>query len=406
MGTRSFHGHDSRSQAVVSAPARFPFFAALRLCASPFSVIRGHALPFGALLVALAGLVSAAAAQPREDAPEPERLHQVAEAAFYEGRIDEAIGLWLAAERLAPGVSKYPANVCLAWELRHRPRAAWRACRRAIAIAPPERTARLTEILRRLEAALLHEQAWIELEVAPVHARVWLDGAPWAAPRGAWSRSPASTLRVSAPGFTTVERRWEHPAGQRHRLELALAPLAAELSVEGTPAGARVVLDGRPIGALGELAAQSIEPGPHELAVFDGEVELARWSLQLAPGETRTVRLGFEAAPSAPVIVATPSGFGPWPWVSITAGALLAAAGVALVVDAAAVRDEISPLNDLRPRPADYQARFDSLAGRARTEWGLGWASGGVGVALLSLGLALALSAPGPEGHVSPGVDE
>jgi hypothetical protein len=118
---------------------------------------------------------------------------------------------------------------------------------------------------------------------APVGARVFVDDVAVAEP-------VPTTLRDLGPG----PHRIAVVTADGTRIEVPYAPPAPELSVQTTPAGAAVSIDGAPLG-LTPLSSDRIPPGNHELVVrLDGHKPLKQIVQGLQAGERRVVQLALE----------------------------------------------------------------------------------------------------------------
>ena len=96
-------------------------------------------------------------------------------------------------------------------------------------------------------------------------------------------------VEVTSPGFAPFRREVQIEAGNDRELEAPLEMLPGELSVESTPEGARVSINGREVGSTpweGEIAG-----GGHlvEVALEEHRTETRR--VTLAPGQRTTVEL-------------------------------------------------------------------------------------------------------------------
>jgi hypothetical protein len=140
----------------------------------------------------------------------------------------------------------------------------------------------------------------------------------------------SAALTVSAADHGAVERRIEIQEGRETRLALTLtrsfvAP-ATVLSVRGNPAGATVLLDGRPIGTA-PLAREDLEPGPESRRIevqADGRLQ---WSSELTLERGGATRVEFDLAepPALPRSTFRLLGYG-------GSGALIAAGGILAIL--------------------------------------------------------------------------
>jgi hypothetical protein len=109
----------------------------------------------------------------------------------------------------------------------------------------------------------------IEIVTIPAGAEVALDGReqPGRTPLVVAVPGAPVELRLARAGYATARRTLPGPAGGRDRLVVALEPAPGTLEVRGTPAGARVSLDGRPLGPLPAAARGVDTTRPHLLTV-------------------------------------------------------------------------------------------------------------------------------------------
>jgi hypothetical protein len=145
------------------------------------------------------------------------------------------------------------------------------------------------------------------------------------------------------------EMRAPRNAAERRRYDARRADLAAvrqhvaEIRVLPPPGVARVLVDGRELGADGRLY---VAPGQHEVTVMGRDGRGARAVVKVAAGESRSVPLTFESqrpAPTAKAPAPTPAAWpapaqsAPAPWI-VGTGATVAVAflttGLVLRLDA------------------------------------------------------------------------
>jgi hypothetical protein len=123
-------------------------------------------------------------------------------------------------------------------------------------------------------------------------------------------------VRVSKPGFESVEKAFETTGGSEDKLKILLVPraTAAHLTVV-VEQGAMVAVDGRQIG-LGPYDGK-LAPGTHELRVTSPGKTPYQSSVELREGEARTLQVTLVSEVKATT----------WPWiaggVAVGAGALV-----------------------------------------------------------------------------------
>lgn len=149
----------------------------------------------------------------------------------------------------------------------------------------------------------------------------------------------------------------------RALLEL-IRPRIGQLTVRlsGTPDGATVLLDGRPLATALVGVALPIDPGHHAVAVSRGESVIETASIDIVDGESEAI--SFEVPPPLPspseaavaIAVEDPTGDGQgtepprrltrqwWFWTALVAG-ILTVGAVAAGVGVALTSDDIEPIS-------------------------------------------------------------
>jgi hypothetical protein len=323
-----------------------------------------------ALLIALALLMAPTAlAGPPEEA---DALHKSAVKAYKAGQLKKALEYWRQAQALAPSW-KYSFNIATVQKALGRPKDAWESNQRTLRYGVPEKY-RKTVLQQReqLEERLLEGHAWIELTVVPADAMVTRNGVPWPPPRRVWTREPASVLSVARDGYEPVEERWEHPTGARYNrtVELVRRQKKGRLLVSGAPAGARIFLDGRPVGQLPEYEA-ALPEGRYELEVrADGYVpwrELV--SIKATAPYTAEVQLQVDTTPQASL---TDSGLGKYmvgKWASLGLAAAALGLSGGLFAWASSESEDVEKLNNsVASGNIDY-GTYNSRYDKQHSEW-------------------------------------
>lgn len=107
-------------------------------------------------------------------------------------------------------------------------------------------------------------------------------------------------LRITAPGFNTVERTVQIQAGQRTNVSVNLTQeiRRGSILVQGNIGGAAVFLDGRQVGSLanvtGELTIPDLEPGSYRLRVTAPGFSTVERTVQVQPGERTRISINQE----------------------------------------------------------------------------------------------------------------
>ncbi len=135
----------------------------------------------------------------------------------------------------------------------------------------------------------------------PADATVSLDGAAIQAGSDVVVPCGAHAVNVSLDGHLPAVLTLDVGMDEIVELPVTLSPLGrGTLSVNVTPASARVLLDGDPIGT-GPVPSYDVVAGPHVLRVEADGYTAAERQFQLADGATRQFVLSLEAAAPAPV---------------------------------------------------------------------------------------------------------
>ena len=125
------------------------------------------------------------------------------------------------------------------------------------------------------------------------------------------------------------------------------------LRLQVSPEGARVLVDGEPVGTAPLAPELFVEPGPHVIEVRMADHESARQHIETRAGEQHEVELALapsiQSAESPPAVVED-AGPAPVPgpsWVPVAVGGTLAAIGVGMGVGfAVAAEDRRTERND------------------------------------------------------------
>lgn len=269
---------------------------------------------------------------------------QTGEALLLEGRADEALSLFQRAyEREAhPGIQLRIAR-CLA--RLDRPAEARKAY--VAVIQSGGNPADVASARTELEGVLDRIPGRLRVRVDPAEARVEVDGSPVTlAPDGALDvRRGRRAVRASLAGYGDEDRLVEVEPGGEVEVVLRLRALPGSLAVACDCPGARVLVDGAPVGNVPLGRPVEVQPGDREVQVLaDGRQPFLR-RLRVLPGAAVTVEAELPPVPRpvspsprpvspAPEGVSAPAWEGrstisPWHWVMLGTGvAALAAGGV------------------------------------------------------------------------------
>jgi hypothetical protein len=214
------------------------------------------------------------------------------------------------------------------------------------------------------------------------------------------------TLGDGASGEVTLE-----PEEDRS----ALASTSGRLLLDVTETAPVVIIDGRPRGVY--ASALPLAPGPHHLLVERGDFEPAERDFSIEPGHVTSLRILLEPTPEFRAhYVGRAQSQRTWGWISVVAGAALAAGGAALAAYDAKQRSEgdstIRGINAMAVRhsgelcdpagdtgSATYQtlcampyANATTQVSDANSRDGIAWSGVGVGAAAVALGVVLLLT--------------
>lgn len=128
-------------------------------------------------------------------------------------------------------------------------------------------------------------------------------------------------IEVEADGYTPFRRRVDLPGGGELSVAAKLVPKTnmGVLVVESPVAGARVTIDGKPVGAV--PAEASLRAGTHTLVVDRDGYDEARTTAVVAAGERKQVTIRLER--TKPIVARW------WFWTGV---GVVVAGGVALIV--------------------------------------------------------------------------
>ncbi|MGA3119647.1 MAG: PEGA domain-containing protein [Polyangiaceae bacterium] len=224
------------------------------------------------------------------------------------------------------------------------------------------------------------------------------------------------TLGDGASGEVTLE-----PEEDRS----ALASTSGRLLLDVTETAPVVIIDGRPRGVY--ASALPLAPGPHHLLVERGDFEPAERDFSIEPGHVTSLRILLEPTPEFRAhYVGRAQSQRTWGWISVVAGAALAAGGAALAAYDAKQRSEgdstIRGINAMAVRhsgelcdpagdtgSATYQtlcampyANATTQVSDANSRDGIAWSGVGVGAAAVALGVVLLLTADDPHKYDGP----
>ncbi len=380
------------------------------------NVLLANVLLAAALVVAVQLAVTAAATAQTPPAAgraeSIEKAHTIARTAKVfadEGRVDEAIGLYLEAYALDPA----PALLYNLGRLYERKGDLARARAQYERVIEGESRpggggadSRLSRMARaRLDSILDRVPGTLVVTSSPAGASIKVDGRPVSAGAGIPLKRGSHEVEVTLKGHAPERRTAEVLPGGETRLSVELGPLPGFLAVRCDRAGARVTVDGRDERVTPIERPYVLDPGRHVVEVVAKGYEREVRTAVVGPDSTASVDVTLRpvavAAPAPPVVRAeaapAPASkrFTPWQWVAIGTGAALVATGGVLTFlagqDRAAV-DSAATFEDgtVQQSAMTRSAALDRYASANRKTDG-SIACYAVGGAVLATGVALAI---------------
>lgn len=329
---------------------------------------------------------------------------RTAEALLAEGKVDESIALLqkaYARER-APAILLLLAQC---FEKRGILVEARKAYEGYLATEPDPTARDAAQV--NLAALLDRMPGRLSLTVAPPEAVLDLDGARLAAlPRdGIDLRRGTHRIRLMHEGYAPHDQEIVIEPGSELPLQIRLAPLPGQLSVDCPCPGARLSIDGAEVSELPLHSPVELAAGRHAVEILAGGFERYTTIVEIRPGTSEDLSVSLVALPAraseplptrVPVeTVAAPSRgpkISPWQWVMVGTGAAIVAAGGAFSGLAARDRAEITDST----RSGNVVTGLtlpeaQALASRAKTRDRAAYALYAVGGAVAMTGIVLAI---------------
>jgi len=211
-----------------------------------------------------------------------------------------------------------------------------------------------------------------------------------------------------APGFTPQEFTWTHPITRRYPRTVTLESVKdGRIHVIGTPAGAEVLIDGKPIGVL-PMEPRSLAPGTHVVRVAHEGYQTDTFEVTLRPGKLERVTVDLVETIEEPKLPEkTYRDYTIAGWTSLGAGIALAATGAGLVAWSDSINSDLlaldgDPAQRAQRFGADYQAYRDYHDSEAKTRDDssiAGWTLTAIGGAATIAGIVLlVMNDPPPDG--------
>jgi formylglycine-generating enzyme required for sulfatase activity len=153
--------------------------------------------------------------------------------------------------------------------------------------------------------------AWAPISLAsdPARASVWIDGVEVGETPGRFELDAGTrTVELRLEGHNTWKREIEVVADEPQELApIALTRADAQLHIESSPSGAQIVVDNASPGRTPmdlRLASEEI----HEISLFKIGHELAARTVELEPGEQRSLEIKLEPRIGVIDLIAHPAG--------------------------------------------------------------------------------------------------
>jgi len=338
-----------------------------------------------------------------------EQLHLKAREAYQAKQLKRAIELWREAYD-THAEWKYAYNLANALREDGQYVQAWDYVTRAEELGvPSEYSTYLLDLRSFIRAELTKDHALLTLTVDPPDAQVVRNDNPWQAPeakdgepvppRASWTKDTVSELVITRDGYITQKLTWKHGMGvHERRIALRPVPKPGTLTVNGTPVGAVIVLDDKPVGSIPDLSLP-VEPGKHELVARAPGFVTERRPITIE--SERELRIDFTLKP---VVVQSDADLATPGWVSIGSGAALLLTGAGFLMWADSTSADITKLNESAPGSIEYPAyedQYNALKSDFDTRRDAGAVFVGIGAAAALTGIVLvvidATSDSGPE---------
>jgi formylglycine-generating enzyme required for sulfatase activity len=153
--------------------------------------------------------------------------------------------------------------------------------------------------------------AWAPISLAsdPTRARVWVDGIEVGETPGSFDLDAGTrAIELTLEGHNPWKREIEVVADEPQTLaEIALVKADAQLRIESNPSGAQIVVDNASAGRTPidlSLASEEV----HEISLFKTGHELASRTIELEPGERRTLEITLKPRIGVINLIAHPTG--------------------------------------------------------------------------------------------------
>jgi serine/threonine protein kinase/TPR repeat protein len=144
----------------------------------------------------------------------------------------------------------------------------------------------------RLQLKPIQEIAALSVQVEPVGASILLDGKPPQVPPNTFTNVPFGPHQLSAAldGYESVKQDIQVREGMDIRLQLKPLQEVPTLSIQTEPAGASILLDGKP-PQIPPNTFTHVPFGPHQLSATLNDYEPFREDIQVQKGTSPDIRL-------------------------------------------------------------------------------------------------------------------
>jgi outer membrane receptor protein involved in Fe transport len=247
--------------------------------------------------VAVALLLVGLAARADSMADEADFRFQRAAKLYRQGKVEEALGEFLASNRLVRNRNVI-FNIARSFEVLKHYNEAYRWYTEILADDMPEADRKeLAAAMKRLQPSL----ALLRVQSQPPGATVYVDrkdlGARGQTPVVLALPAGAAQVMVELPGFRPVQARTQLTIGQTVELNPALELIYGAVALEGEPPGFEVRVDDGPALAL-QMGSAQVVPGRHVLTISAPGHASQQISVEVAPGGVTPVK--FKLSPLPP----------------------------------------------------------------------------------------------------------
>lgn len=358
------------------------------------------------VVLCLLGFASQGIAQSQQN--KAKEINKKAIGLFQEGKVDEAIRLFEEAYRLDPD-PVYLRNMGRAYEKKGELFKAKELYQKSLEQEKdPEQRAKTQAYL---EALLERLPGRLVFDVNPRGAVVKVDGKEVETSKPLELRRGSHLIEAEMPGYGKYSDRVEVLGGVEHTISIILKPMPGKLRIECGVEGAKVLVDGTPVGTTPLPKALELPQGRHVVDVTKEGFE--RWQnvVEIKPGKEEGVgvnlvpkNVSVPPKPGEPIGGGTPTvpkkvevKKSPWPWALLGGGALFIVTGGVMtgLAKSEAGKVETTNVPGLGDVVTIPQSEAESHRDKAKTYEKVSYAMYGLGGAAIVTSVVLFLVKPG-----------